>query len=289
MTPRLFSLAARPMVLALAAVLAACAAPAPSAPRVTAADPVILSTEAEAEAALAAVRRDIDEGYSADVELEKRAVSARVEELLGADVMGAYELFIYISKAKEGPIAQHAYIYTKDVSGALLPLDKWAVSTGREEQEKSPKGENKFTTTPEGIFQFDPGRFVRLHKSNAWEADMPWAMFFRPRGRVGPTGIALHAALDKYVPNLGQRASAGCIRLLPANAERLYKVLQTQYAGPVRNLSVEDRSSWLTARLGSNAANGIKALVIVEDNDGSALIADQQMRDSGVPVSMVAN
>ena len=84
------------------------------------------------------------------------------------------------------------------------------------------------------------------------------------------TGIALHASLDKYIHNLGQRASAGCIRLLPSNAEKLYKLLQTKYAGMVPNTSTSGR---VGVNVGSSRSRGAKALVIVEDLDGAALMA----------------
>ena len=99
---------------------------------------------------------------------------------------------------------------------------------------------------------------------------MPWAMFLRTRSGGPTTGIALHASLDKYIHNLGQRASAGCIRLLPSNAEKLYKLLQTKYAGMVPNTSTSGR---VGVNVGSSRSRGAKALVIVEDLDGAALMA----------------
>jgi lipoprotein-anchoring transpeptidase ErfK/SrfK len=185
------------------------------------------------------------------------AARRHVEDILSNDVINEYELFIFINKAGEGPMAQHAYLFTKDGSGNLQHLDTWLVSTGREQQETSPKGAHKFTSTPTGTFMFDVNHFSRLHKSNAWEADMPWAMFLKTRNGGPTSGIALHAALDKYVHNLGQRASAGCIRLLPSNAEKLFKLLK----------------SGIGARLGGGSSNGAKALVIIENADGAALMA----------------
>lgn len=106
---------------------------------------------------------------------------------------------------------------------------------------------------------------------------MPWAMFLRTRNGGPTTGIALHAALDKYVHNLGQRASAGCIRLLPQNAEKLYKLLQTKYYGSVRTVT----PSGVGARLGGSTVKGAKALVIVEDlNEDRVLASSSSSRDS---------
>ena len=98
---------------------------------------------------------------------------------------------------------------------------------------------------------------------------MPWAMFLRTRNGGSTTGVALHAALDKYVHNLGQRASAGCIRLLPSNAEKLYKLLKGKYAGSVRALV----PSGIGATLGGSRISGTRALVIIEDVPGEELLA----------------
>lgn len=223
--------------------------------------------------ALADFREDLaaeSAGRVAEDDAQLAEVARRhVEDILSAEVIGEYELFIFINKAGEGPMAQHAYLFDKGADGQIKHLDTWLVSTGREQQEKSPKGESKFTTTPSGTFMFDLARFSRLHKSNAWEADMPWAMFLRTRNGGPTTGIALHAALDKYVHNLGQRASAGCIRLLPSNAEKLYKLLKGKYAGSVRNLV----PSGVGAKLGSSKSAGTRGLVIVEDADADELMA----------------
>ena len=225
-----------------------------------------------ADEALAAYRSEIqeqDQEMSARSTVEdKEAIRAHVADILDPKVLSEYELVIYINKAAEGRTAQHAFLFQTG-NGELSYMDTWLVSTGREQQETSPKGASKFTTTPSGTFMFDLPHFSRLHKSNAWEADMPWAMFLKTRNGGSTTGIALHAALDKYVHNLGQRASAGCIRLLPSNAEKLYKLLQTKYAGSVKTLA----PSGVGARLGGSTIKGTKGLVIVEDLDEDRVLA----------------
>jgi hypothetical protein len=260
----------RPVRLAAAAALmlglAACAS-GPAKPRPMAPPPP------SPEEALSKYRSELNSdeqmtGYATPEQVE--AFRQYTTDLLGPKAIDAFELFIFINKAGEGPTAQHAFLFGKDGSGQLEYLDTWLVSTGREQQEVSPKGASKFTTTPPGIFQFDVSRFVRLHKSNAWEADMPWAMFLRTRNNNPTTGIALHAALDKYVHNLGQRASAGCIRLLPSNAEKLYKLLQTKYAGTVPNTS---STASLDISVGSSKTKGAKALLLIQDVDGDDIVA----------------
>jgi hypothetical protein len=256
------------IVLSFAVIgLTACGTSSSTRPR-----PIATTPPPSPEEALAAYRGDLQvkdaEYQETSTVAEAEAFRLHVKDALGARALQEFELFIYINKAGEGPSSQHAFLYESDGTD-LRYLDTWLVSTGREGQETSPKGERKFTTTPAGVFQFDVNRFVRLHKSNAWEADMPWAMFLRTRSGGPTTGIALHAALDKYVHNLGQRASAGCIRLLPSNAEKLYKLLQTKYAGSVPNTS----SSGINLSIGKSRSRGAKALVIVEDADAEKLVA----------------
>lgn len=260
-------------ILALALVAAACST--------TSRRPVVSAPPPPApEEALASYRSQIEsederiDGFSTPADQE--AIRAHVADVLDPKVLNEYELVIFINKAGEGRTAQHAFLFQSG-DGDLRYLDTWLVSTGREQQETSPKGASKFTTTPQGTFMFDLPHFSRLHKSNAWEADMPWAMFLKTRNGGSTTGIALHAALDKYVHNLGQRASAGCIRLLPSNAEKLYKLLQTKYAGSVRALT----PSGVGASLGGSTIKGTKALVIIEDlNEDRVLASGPQAVDT---------
>lgn len=260
-------------VLAFALIAAACGTtsrrPVVIAPPPPSPDEALSSYRAEIEA-----EDDQMSGFSTPE--DQAAIRAHVADLLDRKVLEEYELVIFINKAGEGRTAQHAFLFQAG-DGHLSYLDTWLVSTGREQQETSPKGARKFTTTPAGTFMFDLSHFSRLHKSNAWEADMPWAMFLKTRNGGPTTGIALHAALDKYVHNLGQRASAGCIRLLPQNAEKLYKLLQTKYSGSVRTVT----PSGVGARLGGATVKGAKALVIIEDlNEGRVLAAGPSAVDS---------
>lgn len=266
------------MFVALAVLGTAACTTAPSRPRPVASAPLT------PDEALAAYRGDIEERSAAERAVhsaeEAEAVRRHVDRMISPKVKSEFPLLMYINKAGSGPMAQHAYLFEYE-GGELKYLDTWLVSTGREKQETSPKGARKFTTTPPGIFQFDVAHFSRLHKSNAWEADMPWAMFLRTRNNNPTTGIAMHAALDKYVHNLGQRASAGCIRLLPSNAEKLYKLLQTKYAGTVPRTV----SSGMSVRITGGAQRGARALVIIEDANGRELMArygaSNQSADSG--------
>jgi len=72
-------------------------------------------------------------------------------------------------------------------------------------------------STPSGSFR--PFRMERDHFSKEWDdAPMPHSIFFTGEGH------AIHGS--PYVKRLGTRASHGCVRLAPQNAETLYELVQ---------------------------------------------------------------
>jgi L,D-transpeptidase catalytic domain len=81
----------------------------------------------------------------------------------------------------------------------------WPVSTGAAKYE-----------TPSGNFR--PFRMEAEHFSKEWDdAPMPHSIFFTPRGH------AIHGSF--YTKSLGRRASHGCVRLAPDNAETLFALV----------------------------------------------------------------
>jgi lipoprotein-anchoring transpeptidase ErfK/SrfK len=91
---------------------------------------------------------------------------------------------------------------TITIDGA--PYASWPVSTGV-------NGYN----TPMGSYR--PYLVKRMHYSSKYEnAPMPHSVFFRG-------GYAIHGT--PYIKRLGRRASHGCVRLHPANAAQLYKLV----------------------------------------------------------------
>ncbi|MGE3874527.1 MAG: L,D-transpeptidase [Parvibaculaceae bacterium] len=82
----------------------------------------------------------------------------------------------------------------------------WPVSTGVQ-------GYN----TPSGTYT--PFRMERDHFSKEWDdAPMPYSIFFTMEGH------AIHGS--PHTKRLGTRASHGCVRLAPANAAKLYALVQ---------------------------------------------------------------
>lgn len=137
----------------------------------------------------------------------------------GIDWINAYELVLVINKSNIGPTAQTATAYWQ---GQKFGVFK--VSTGRETNEVSKNGRKYFSNTPTGWFH--PAWLSKNHVSKTWEAPMPFSVFFNE-------GIATHAALPNYYNKLGSRASGGCVRLHPSQAEWIFTHVQKAGKGLV--------------------------------------------------------
>jgi len=87
----------------------------------------------------------------------------------------------------------------------------WPVSTGM-----------KGYATPAGSFR--PFRLEEEHYSKEWDdAPMPHSIFFTPAGH------AIHGS--NAIRRLGSPASHGCIRISPANAAKLFALVQAERLG----------------------------------------------------------
>ena len=101
---------------------------------------------------------------------------------------------------------------TGDVDGDTRWV--WPVSTGRRGYD-----------TPAGSFR--PFRLEEDHYSKEWdEAPMPYSIFFTSEGH------AIHGSYETR--NLGQRASHGCVRISPSNAETLFRLVEREGLGKAR-------------------------------------------------------
>lgn len=200
--------------------------------------------------------------------------ATRMLASLPDEVEPYFDLYLYVSKAEAGPIAQHMFVYSRAADGAMSLLYDWPVSTGREKKEKTPSGRKTFTHTPEGSFKLDPKRFHKLWKSRAWNADMPWTMFFDLMENGGISGLAVHAAGKGKISQLGRRASGGCIRLAPENAQFLFKKIQTEHAGFVPVFAMNGNSTNVHGEPARNAdgsiqlTHGYRVLLHIEDYAG---------------------
>jgi lipoprotein-anchoring transpeptidase ErfK/SrfK len=206
-----------------------------------------------------------------------RLAQARLKDSLTPEMLRHFELFLFVSKAKAGPVAQRMYVFTKDGAGNLVLRHDWAASTGREKPEVSAVGHHTVTTTPAGFYELDPGRMYRAYHSASWDQSMPYAMFFNWERRGLQTGLAIHAASGDDVARLGTRASAGCVHLSPENAATLYNLIRTDYRGAAprfaydsaRHTMSNDGSFARDANGALQMAQGYKVLIDIEDYSGA--------------------
>jgi hypothetical protein len=208
-------------------------------------------------------------------------VGERLRNSLSEELFADFQLFLYVSKAAKGPLAQRMYVFRKTLNGALELLYDWPVSTGREHTELNGQGLELSTFTPTGYFKLDPHRFYRHHVSRQWGEPMPFAMFFDWVDRGRPTGVAIHASTTAEIAELGRRASSGCIRLSPQNAETLFTLIRAQYRGVTPRFAVNHRTGTMSndgnvlhdAKGRTRMTEGYKVLVAVENYGGGNIVA----------------
>jgi len=190
-------------------------------------------------------------------------IVARLKNNLSGEMLGNFHLFLYVDKADGGPFAQRMYVFQQEAGGDLTLLYNWPVSTGREQLEPDIHGQTQLSLTPGGFYEFDPQRFYVDYNSAQWDEPMPFAMFFnwKPGGR--DTGLAIHAAADDGVSELGKRASAGCIRLAPENAQVLFALVRAQPREPTPMLAYRPSAD-------VTSSDGL----LLHDQDGRLQLAD---------------
>jgi len=130
-----------------------------------------------------------------------RNVSLRVALIAGA---------FFVASAAKSAVVVTIDKSTQQMTVAVegRPLYQWPVSTGKAGYD-----------TPNG--KFKAFRMERDHYSKEWDdAPMPFSIFFTQKGH------AIHGSLD--VKRLGSPASHGCVRLLPANAEKLFALVEQE-------------------------------------------------------------
>lgn len=205
---------------------------------------------------------------------------ARLKDKLTPTMLRHFGLILYVSNARSGPLGQRMLV-VENRHGLLKPIHDWMVSTGREQDEISPRGRSSFTATPKGFYELDPDRMYRSYRSWNWDQDMPYAMFFNWKRRGVETGLAIHAALGSDIDKLGGRASAGCVHLAPEHAALLYHMIRRDYAGPVPRFAFNDATEtmsnsghFMRGRGGRlKMADGYQVLVVIDDYMGDDRLA----------------
>lgn len=216
---------------------------------------------------------------AAPQEVDNNLISVAERRLFATvpdDIESYFDLFMYVSKSKVGPLAQRMYIFQRDADGKMIPYAEWPVSTGREKIEIHHEKTIR-TTTPEGIFALDPQRMYARYFSKSWDnAPMHYAMFYDLMNNGNHTGLAIHAAVGaNKIKKLGRRDSAGCIRLSPQNAKELFYKIRNTTQGDVPAFAMNERGStdrWGRAQHDESGnlvlQKGYRALLFVENYDG---------------------
>ncbi len=209
-------------------------------------------------------------------------VLAHLKVSLTKELYDNFGLFLYVSKAEHGPWRQRMFVFDKETSGDLKMLYSFPVSTGREQPMLNPDRTAMWNTnTPTGYFQLDPDRVYRRYTSQQWGHKMPYAMFFSWEHEGRQTGIAIHSAVDDDIAQLGNRASAGCVRLAPQNAELLYRLIKKDYRGLTPLFAYDRRTATMSKegllmhdKQGKLAyAEGYRVLVLIENSGGDDIVA----------------
>lgn len=208
-----------------------------------------------------------------------QAAAKRLMASLTPEMAQNFGLFLFVSKAEKGPLAQRMYVFRND-GDRLTLLHDWAASTGREKDEVSPRGRSSFTATPAGFYQFDPDRIYRKYHSFNWDQDMPHALFFNWERQGYKTGLAIHSAVGNDIAKLGQRASAGCVHLSPEDAQALYQLIK-QYRGPTPRFAYNGDTQTMSNKGGFmhtasgklKMADGFRVLIDIEDYSGREVVA----------------
>lgn len=205
-------------------------------------------------------------------------VESRLRMRVPQEVLEYFDLFLYVSKAPsdKGTWAQKLFVLAKTEGHVYELKHSWPVSTGLEEQVKSPSGRLLGTHTPEGVFKLDRDRSYEDYTSRQWQSPMPYAMFFDWQIEGRPSGLAIHGSDAKGEAELGKRASHGCIRLSTANARVLFEMITAQYKGRVPQFRIDPQTGTMDTKgvLVRDAngkvqlTRGYKVLVFIEDYGG---------------------
>lgn len=177
-------------------------------------------------------------------ELERAEKAKQRQEFLHFHEIGSKKAYVYTLEQLKKDAAEGwkiILVVDRAATGQTLKIyngtelvDTWPVSTGLEDYKTLKSGNKRFAHTPLG--RFIPLRLHEKYRSMIYEEDMPFTVFFTA------DGVAFHAARSQKAQNLiGQRASAGCVRLRPEQAQLLFELLKRNRESTL--IVIEDAST----------------------------------------------
>lgn len=164
------------------------------------------------------------------------------------EAMREFPVIIYVNKSVKSKYAQRIFVFKY---GKLMTTEK--ISTGREQFEAE-----RFSATPTGFFT--PTYLSEDHVASQSGVPMPFAIFFNGN-------IALHQAVkdNNGVFQLGRRASAGCVRLSPGLAPKLFDLVTETGKGRMPIIH-EDGTVAVTADGEVYKKDSYMTLIVVDDS-----------------------
>lgn len=152
----------------------------------------------------------------------------------------SYKVVVIINKYDlPGEPGQTMRVYHRDYGLMYF----WWVSTARAGK-----------STPDGYFRAQV--FSSRHRSSLYNgAPMPWSVFFNGN-------IATHGTFEPNISRLGEKASAGCVRLEPQRAEELFHMVGHSGVGYVDRIGPLGLPVYKQGRIDQDRA--YKALFIVK-------------------------
>lgn len=164
------------------------------------------------------------------------------------EALHEFPIIIYVNKSIQSKFGQKIFVFR---NGKLVAAEK--VSTGREQFEAE-----RFSSTPVGFFT--PSYLSEKHVASQSGIPMPFAIFF-------DGNIALHQAVNdnRGLSQLGRRASAGCVRLSPRLAPKLFELVSETGKGRMPIIH-EDGEVAVTLDGEMYRKEGYMTLIVVDDS-----------------------
>jgi lipoprotein-anchoring transpeptidase ErfK/SrfK len=138
-----------------------------------------------------------------------------------------FRYIIVVNKAATGPTAQTITVFEDGIQ-----VVHEVISTGREKLELKRRSSSCEKQPPQSYYSitatgyYNVEQLVKDHRSDSFDADMPYSMFYDRHH-----GLALHQAAKPALKNLGTRASGGCTRMRGELAAPLFnKISKTRGA-----------------------------------------------------------